>query len=191
MAETIICPFVWGRTMYKTPGGGQDYLSLGWGNELYGDEYRPILKFDFSPLLGIAPSKVQSAGMKMYITNFSSGITAMDCVCNEVLKPATTGATWATYNGSNLWSSGGCSGSGTDYYPTQLGTKLWSSIGYSTLDINLATFQFIWQNNNALYMRPTSAYSGESLEVAEFSNSEYPPYLEVTVRAGSSYVMIF
>lgn len=190
MAETIVCPFVWGRTMVMTGGSGNDNLWLGYGTSTYGGEFRPILKFDFSSLLGVAPSKIVSVGMKMYITRLRN-ITTMECTSNEVLRPATSGATWATYDGSSPWSGGGCSGSGTDYYPTPLGTRLWASIGYSTLTIDPITFRLMWQNNNALYMRPTSQFGGESLETVEFSNSEYPPYLEVVIRAGSSYMMIF
>ena len=55
MTETITCPFSWGRTMVKPYDSGIDYLRLGYGNTLYGEEFRMIMKFDLSNLANVAP----------------------------------------------------------------------------------------------------------------------------------------
>lgn len=191
MATIITCPFSWGRTMIKTGGAGDNEIRLGYGSTTYGAEFHPILKFDLRNLAGKAPSKIESVSLKMYAT-LMRNITTMQSSGFEILRDATTGATWNTYNGSNPWTTPGAGASGSDYYQDQLGTRLWASIGYSTMQINPETFKLLWANDHALVLKPTSGrQTGEDLELVEFSNSVYPPYLEVTIRAGSSYVMIF
>jgi len=192
MAETIICPYSWGRTIIRTGDGGQNYLKLGYDADYMGGEFRMVMKFDFSPLTMVAPSRIQSIGLKMYITSIIN-VTTMNSISHEVLKAATSGVTWNTYNGSSAWTTPGAGASGSDYYQVQLGTRLWASIGYSTMQINPETFKLMWANNHAMVMRAAAGPEPyiDPAQFVNFSSTDYKPYLEVTIRAGSSYVIIF
>ena len=191
MTETITCPFSWGRTMVKPYDSCNDYLRLGYGNTTYGEEYRMIMKFDLSGLANVAPSKIASVGLKLYMDSLVN-VTTQNSIGYEILKPATTQVTWFKYDGTNAWSVAGADGSGTDHYVTSLGTRLWASIGYSTMNIDPETFKLMWSNNNAMAIFPTGGrQTGESFEGCNFNDSTYPPYLEVTIRPGSSYIMMF
>ena len=191
MTETITCPFSWGRTMVKPYDSGIDYLKLGYGNTLYGEEFRMIMKFDLSNLANVAPSKIAAVGLKLYMDSLVN-VTTQNSVGYEILKSVTNQAGWFKYDGTNSWSSPGASGSGTDHYATALGTRLWASIGYSTMNIDPNIFKLMWSNNNAMAIFPTGGrQTGESFEGCYFNDSTYPPYLEVTIRPGSSYIMMF
>ena len=119
-------------------------------------------------------------------------VTTQNSIVYESIKPATTQVTWFKYDGTNAWSVAGADGSGTDHYVTSLGTRLWASIGYSTMNIDPNIFKLMWSNNNAMAIFPTGGrQTGESFERCYFNDSTYPPYLEVTTRPGSSYIMMF
>ena len=168
-----------------------DYLRLGYGNTLYGEEFRMIMKFDLSNLANVAPSKIAAVGLKLYMDSLVS-VTTQNSIGYEILKPATTQVTWFKYDGTNSWNVAGADGSGTDHYASALGTRLWASIGYSMMNIDPETFKLMWSNNNAMAIFPTGGrQTGESFEGCNFNDSTYPPYLEVTIRPGSSYIMMF
>lgn len=194
MAETIICPLSWGRTIFSgafSGGGGSNDFQIGYSPYIYGSENRLILKFDFSPLNSIAPSKIESIGLKMYITSLQN-ITTMNSVGHEILRNATNAATWSTYNGSNSWTTAGAGSAGNDYRSAQLGTRLWASIGYSTMQLAPEEFKLMWSGNHALILKPTSGWvSNEFVEFVNFDRISNLPYLEVNLRSGSSYIMVY
>ena len=99
MTETITCPFSWGRTMIKPYENVGDYLRLGYGNTLYGEEFRMIMKFDLSNLANVAPSKIASVGLKLYMDSLVN-VTTQNSIGYEILKPATTQVTWFKYDGT-------------------------------------------------------------------------------------------
>jgi len=192
MTETITCPFSWGRYFFPSnPTFGGNQVRAGYELNAAGSgQTRSIVKFDFSNLATIPENKILSVELNMYVDNFY-GIGEMETDFHEVLKAATNQATWSTYNGSDSWSVGGCGDAGTDYYATPLGEKLWGSIGWGAVNLDLTTFKMVLANNHTMLLRPTSPDVSEEMQLVTFNNTTYPPYLEVTIRPGSSYIMMF
>lgn len=192
MTETITCPFSWGRNFLPSnPTYGGSSVRAGYELNASGSgQIRSLIKFDFSNLATIPENKILSVELNMYVDAFY-GVSNMDTAFHEVLKAATNQANWNTYNGTNAWSVGGCGGSGTDYYETPLAEKLWNTTGWGSINIDLAVFKATLSNNHSMSLRPTSPDISEETQLVVFNSSTYPPYLEVTIRPGSSYIMMF
>ena len=150
----------------------------------------------FSGLSNISgPATVSSATLSLYLENATSS-TAKDIDIFKVLRPWTeTGATWATYDGTNNWTtSGGTGGSDADM-SSALATISVGATGsyYHWSSAALAALVEDWINGDAsnygVLMRrnPWNAYDAHTKQFRTKDNTADGdrPYLTVVYEVGT------
>ena len=177
MIKTLTLPKVWNK-YGRSDGGDANEIRLGW-REVSGTNYKynSWIKFNLAELLNLnlLASHIVSAKIVMYLST-TDNETA--CKVYNTLKPATDGANWSTYNGTNSWSKPGGEGAGTD-----IGSLLATASNFSqtTVEIPITGANLMGPvvNSNGILSLITTSPAGPYDYIVAYSTT-YPPYLSVT-----------
>ena len=189
MIKTLTLPMVWNR-YGSSHGSAADEIRLGWRQfDIINHKFNSWSKFNVSEVLALnlQARLFVSAEMVMFLN-----ATDYDVCCKvyNTLKPATSGANWNTYNGTNSWTVPGGEGSGTDHGSVLANA---SNFGQATVEIPLsgvALMEAVVTSNGIFSFITTSPQGINDYIVAWGSYN--PPYLSVTYNKPSMFdVIIF
>ena len=189
MNKTLTLPKVWNKYGLST-GSSSTEIRLGWRQFNFIDyKYNSWVKFDVSALLALNLQVKHIVSAKIVLTLNATSST-VSCKVYNTLKPATSGADWNTYNGTNSWSVPGGEGSGTDH-GSELANA--SNFGQTTVEIPLSGVALMEAavTSNGIFSLITTSPQAQNDYIVAWGSSN-PPYLSVTYNKPSAFdVIIF
>ena len=184
MIKTLTLPMVWNR-YGSSYGSAADEIRLGWRQFNFIDyKYNSWAKFDVSEVLALnlQVKHIVSAKIVMFLNATDNSVS---CKVYNTLKPATSGANWNTYDGTNSWTVSGGEGSGTDH-GSELASA--SSFGQVTVEIPLSGVALMEAvvTSNGIFSFITTSPQGINDYIVAWGTSN-PPYLSVTYNKPSMF----
>lgn len=184
MIKTLTLPMVWNR-YGSSYGSAADEIRLGWREfNFINHKYNSWAKFNVSEVLALnlQARHIVSAKIVMFLNATDNDVS---CKVYNTLKPATSGANWNTYNGTNSWTVPGGEGSGTDH-GSELANA--SNFGQATVEIPLsgAALMEAVVTSNGIFSFITTSPQGINDYIVAYSTT-YPPYLSVTYNKPSVF----
>lgn len=188
MNKTIILPMVWNK-YGKGDGASSNEIRLGWRESNFIDyKYNSWVQFNVSSLLALnlRVRHIVSAKIVMILNAVS---TSVSCRIHNVLKPATSGANWTTYNGTNSWTVAGGEGAGTDI-GSQLTTH--SNFLQTTVEIPLSAVALMETvvTSNGIFAMITNSPQAQNNYIVAWGSGSNAPYLEVVYNKPSTFDVV-